>query len=107
MYLIEGYKQLRSLQGLRTDIMNMSYSGDMMADFHISQEEQTGLIGFSNELQIKKRKGQTAKRGDIFNPTENEIEQYSARSAFLINRLTRSIMQEEGITAVATIENVA
>lgn len=106
MYLKEGYKELRDVQGLRTDIMNFEYRGDLMEDYHTQQVAQAVLLGFGNPTQIQKRSSLERRFGHVFQPTEQEIEDYKRNANFSISRLIRGIIANEGIGATATIENV-
>lgn len=56
MYLEHGYKQLRDVQGMKTDITNLHYRLDLFKDFGVDFDETAAYIGFSNDKEIKKRK---------------------------------------------------
>lgn len=78
MYLPEGYKQLRSIQGRRVDVKNYEYTGDLMNDFNLEAQPNQNrvLIGFRSEAQSRKRKSLEAKNGRAFPPSTTEINEY-------------------------------
>ena len=66
MFLKEGYKELRQIQGRRTDYVNLEYKGDLEGSLKMEAGEDATLIGFDNEHESKKRKGLEEKyRGTI------------------------------------------
>lgn len=99
MYLQEGYKELRDIQGLRTDIMNFKYSGNLLESYRQQQNAQTVLQGFTTEKSALIREGLEAIKGTVFSPTEEEIKQYLADVTFSITRLTRNTIQGYNVTA--------
>lgn len=76
MYLQHGYKQLRDIQGRPTDRINLTYSTDLMADYKMAQENKRILLGFTDALQVRKRKGLEKRFGTIFSATEREMSEY-------------------------------
>lgn len=76
MYLPGGYKQLRSIQGRRTDVKNYEYTGDLMLSFGFAKNDAGVAIGFNSERSAVKRKGLEAKFGAAFPPSKKEIEDY-------------------------------
>lgn len=102
MYLQNGYKQLRDIQSLRTDIMNFQYRGDLMRDFQMQKVSQAVLLGFTLDKESKKRQSLEARKGRVFSPTQNEIQAYTDRVNYNLTRLTRSTI--EGINVSAAVE---
>lgn len=74
MYLREGYKELRLIQNLRADRMNMQYSGKLLKSY-VAQpyDEKTVAMGFNNFRAALIRQGQEKKRGRIFSPGIDEL----------------------------------
>lgn len=103
MYLPEGYKELRDIQSLRTDFVNLSYRGDLLQDYQMAKDAQAYLLGFTNEQQVKKREGLEAKYGHVFKATTGEKDNYINRVNSLLNRLTVNTL--EGQYVSATVED--
>ncbi len=100
MYLPQGYKQLRDVQGLRTDVTNMTYSGAMMNDFWLErQDNDTVVTGLTSQKSADKYNGNSAKRGAFLVATEEETKKYLAEVNFNLTRLTRNIIQGYGFEA--------
>lgn len=73
-----GYKQLRELQGLRTDIVNFIYSNRMWANIKITSsntEHNNGVVilGATTDEDKIKLKANTEKRGQILALNDSEI----------------------------------
>lgn len=106
MYLPEGYKQLRDIQALRTDIMNFKYRGDLINSYKLQKVSQSVLLGLTDPLSAKKREKLEARFGPVFYATGNEIANYTERVSFLMQRLTRGVLQGEGVEVVPTVEYI-
>lgn len=102
MYLKDGYKQLRSIQGLRTDIMNFKYRGDLLASYRSERQGLTIVQGFTDVKNSGKRQGLEKKFGRVFAATQQEINIYTQAVDYQLNRITRSLL--EGFSTSATIE---
>lgn len=82
-----GYKELREIQGMRTDAKILSYSGDMMNNkWGFEMVENEGRIGFSDGLTFggktaafKARALEEQEGVRIFTGSVSEIEAYSNR----------------------------
>lgn len=95
MYLPNGYLQLRSIQGRRTDTVNLQYSGDMVLDYQQQVTDTSILIGFTKKLQSDKRKGNEKRFGKpIFKPTTGEISAYNKECAQGYEALSLKILGE-------------
>lgn len=98
MYLADGYMQLRDIQGLRTDITNMSYSGQMLKDYKTERDGDTVVLGMTTKRSSDIYLGQTygtskmRGRGEFLQASPDEIAHFVARSTFLIRRLTTVIL---------------
>lgn len=77
MYLPQGYKQLRDIQGRPTDKINETYTGDTIAAFQLEATNTGAVIGFVNERASRIRKGQEARFGKIFYAQKEELEIYN------------------------------
>ncbi|WP_346318179.1 hypothetical protein [Chitinophaga sp. YIM B06452] len=81
MYLPDGYKEFREIQGRPTNEVNLFMKGDLRLSFTLQAKETEVLIGFNSELQSLKRRGLEEhfklERGTIFHATKEEKEEYS------------------------------
>lgn len=74
MYLNNGYKEFREIQGRQTQIKDLTLSGDLMLSYVLGTAENAILLGFNQTLQSKKRKGlEKQNGGQIFKATDAEI----------------------------------
>lgn len=79
MYLENGYKELREIQGRQTQKRDLTYSGDLMLSYVLGTIENGIVLGFNQEKQSKKRKGLEDKNGGgIFYGTSEEIKEFNA-----------------------------
>lgn len=85
MYLSGGYKELRQIQGRRTDIKNYDYSGETLLAFGLEATNDGANIGFRTKRASEIRRGLEAKNGAAFPPSEGEKEQYKKQ---VVERLT-------------------
>lgn len=99
MYLKDGYKELRDIQGLRTDVVNFRYRGDLLESYQSQKDGQQVLLGITDESQAKKREGLESRFGNVFYATPEEIEEYEQRTNFLLARLTRNTLKGYDVTA--------
>lgn len=102
MYLPQGYKELRTIQGLRTDIVNLDYRGELKRDFAIAKDDQAYEIGFKSKPQSDKRFAVERQFGPVFYPTDKEKQKYLLAASFNLNRLTIGTLN--GQVIVPTIE---
>lgn len=93
MYLQDGYKELRDIQGLRTDVMNFQYRGDLLNSYQMAQVAQEVLLGITDEFNADKRHGLEDRFGNVFYATPKERETYELRTNFLLSRITRNTLQ--------------
>lgn len=107
MYLQDGYMELRDIQGLRTDITNMSYSGQMLEDYGMQQISNGYVLGMTTERGKNIYLGQTygtrymRGRGMFLQASAEEIEKYKEQTLFNITRLTVGLLKNgEQINAV-------
>jgi hypothetical protein len=74
MYLPQGYKQLRQVQGMPADKVNLTYSGSLRKSFNQKPGADGWQLG-TGEQDKKKLDGLAAKYGPrIFKPTDAERE---------------------------------
>lgn len=105
MYLKDGYKELRDVQGLRTDVTNMKYSGKLLEDFWLERDGDVINIGLTSQRSADVYNGQafgTGKmkgRGAFLLPTQQEKEKYLKETSFIITRVTRNILEGYDLTA--------
>lgn len=77
MKLQYGYKELRDIQGLKTDKVNLNYSGELKNKLRIARSQKTVVIGIvdrnnSEKAQSLEKKYQTR----IFAFSEKEIQDH-------------------------------
>lgn len=108
MYLQEGYKELRDIQGLRTDITNMSYSGVMVSDYLMQRDGENVVLGMASKESANKYLGNTfgtskkAGRGLFFQASDSELAKFNEKATFRLRRLTNGILLDgETITSIA------
>ncbi len=99
MYLAEGYQELRDVQGLRTDIVNFTYRGDLMESYQLQKISQYVVLGLTTELSVLKRQGLEKKFGDVFHATAQEKEAYISRANYSFLRITRNTIKGFDVTA--------
>lgn len=98
MYLKDGYKQFRDVQGRSTDTVNLQMKGDLNLSYTLQEQDDAIVIGFNNELQSKKRKGLEkhfkSETGTIFPATKEEKDLYSQSVVEESNLITREIFDQ-------------
>ena len=73
MKLKYGYKELREIQGLETDKVNLRYSGDLRESFKIIKRNVSIIIGFNTKDNFNKAKSLEKKYDKtIFKPSKEE-----------------------------------
>ena len=92
MYLPQGYKQLRDIQGRPTGKMNFTYSGDLLASYVMQKTAKSVLLGLNSEEQAKKRLGLQKRFGKVFYAQKEEIAEYSKEVTEQAKKLTLSIL---------------
>ena len=75
-----GYKQFRELHGRQTNHVDFSFSNMMWNDINVisnnAQHQQgVAVIGARQDIEKKKLAGNTARRGDILDLSEKEIDE--------------------------------
>lgn len=99
MYLGRGYKELRDIQALRTDFINLQYRGDLINDYRMQKVARDFVIGFTSIKESDKRLGQEIKMGgDIFAPSTEEITDYYKNVDRNLEVLTISTLNGQTIT---------
>lgn len=78
MYMPNGYKEFREVQGRQTQVRDLTMSGDLMISYVLGTGDQAILLGFNQQKQSKKRKGLEEKNnGKIFPATHSEIDDFN------------------------------
>lgn len=93
MYLPEGYKELRQIQGRESGFVNLEYSGDLMLSYQGEPTDTAMLLGFTKESQLKKKEGLEGRYGDVFHATKEEIDAYNKEVIEETNKLTVQLLQ--------------
>lgn len=99
MYLSEGYKELRNIQGLPTQFIDLKYSGKMVNDYVMVKSGQKMLLGISTDRSAKIYDGLTERFGGFYIASEKEKQDYIDRTNALLQRLTRNTIEGYDITA--------
>lgn len=81
MFIPDGYKGLRQIQGKPTQFINENYTGSTLATYQQTNGNGVILQGFTTEKSSLIRKGQEAKRGKIFSPSADELKLYNTEFA--------------------------
>lgn len=81
MYLPQGYKELRQIQGRESSFKNNEYTGSLMASYQmqVKPEAKTNVLGFTLEKSAAIRRGLEAKQGQTFSATKEEMEHHNKR----------------------------
>lgn len=76
MYLPNGYKELRDIQGRQTNFVDLTYRTDLMASFQMLREGNAVVIGFRTAEESRKRKALEDKyKKQIFSGSESELKE--------------------------------
>jgi len=92
-YFPTGYDGLRDKQGLRTDIMNLSYHGSTLLAYQMQPKNESVVIGLTTQDAANIRKWQELKRGAIFSATDEEIKDYTDNVRKESERVTRALLK--------------
>lgn len=77
MKLEHGYKELREIQGLKTDKVHLEYSGDLKDDLRVSRSDGSVVIGVNNPSNIDKiEKLEKQYQTKIFAFSQKEIQDH-------------------------------
>lgn len=103
MYLPAGYKQLRDVQGMQTNYVDLKYRGRTRRAYVLEEKDTEVLLGLNTPLaaQIKGEQEERFK-GYIFRATEGELEVYNSGVNSSFERLTRGLLQ--GVSAKSLVE---
>ncbi len=77
MKLEYGYKELREIQGLETDKVNLDYSGDLKKSLRVERSEKGVVIGVTEKHNLEKvQKLEKKYQTKIFAFTQKEIQDH-------------------------------
>lgn len=88
MFLQQGYKQLKQLQGMESSFVNLTYSADLKKDFAASLSTSNGAVvsGVSTSENAGKMQNLKAKYGDdLFALTDDERTYFKTEVTRLLN----------------------
>jgi hypothetical protein len=88
MYLQNGYQQLKSVQGLESSFVDLTYTGDLRNDLteNLVATESGFTSGVSSETNAQKIAGLMTKYGDdLFDLTEDEKQFFKTTVKQLVN----------------------
>ncbi len=79
MYLSQGYKELRAIQGMESGYVNLHYSGFLFTDFtKLTTEEDSVVLKLSKGANVKKFDALTKKYGaETFRHTQKEKDEFA------------------------------
>ena len=89
MYLPGGYKQLRAVQGDKSDSVNLNYRGLLHTDFvsHIAINGNYVEVRLARETSRKKVEGNEKRFGSIFKLTKQEREFYVKETGKVLTKI--------------------
>lgn len=89
MYIADGYKGFRGVQGLQTAFVNMELSGDLMLSY-VSVPKENGNItqGLNTQVSANKRAGLEKGFKPFLRSTKEEIDEFNKECALGFAELT-------------------
>lgn len=96
MYLEGGYEELRRIQGLRTDIVNLAYTRDTNSRLksHVDIGGRKAQMGWSTEKAAKIASGNEARfRKVIYLPSKEEMELFSEEVSQGVREIVLQLMR--------------
>lgn len=108
MYLPEGYKEFRNIQGFQTGHVDLTLTGKLMNDFR-ADTDATGMnIGFTTMRSSLIGRGQEKHwNTPIFSPSPMEIKRYEDAVNYSLTRLTRNTIEGVSVTSLIQIPEAA
>jgi hypothetical protein len=97
MYLVHGYKELREIQDLETNKVNLTYRGDLKQSWTMSKVGQRFVFGFSNYKSGQKQEGLERKYGTIFLPDPAEKGELISGVVFRLNKIIKGTIFEGNV----------
>lgn len=89
MYLAEGYKELREIQGRPVDKINYTYTGDTIGSYVLYAGNDAVLLGLNNERSAKIREGLEKRKGRAFSASAEELQDYETEVSEVLNEISR------------------
>jgi hypothetical protein len=78
MFLQNGFKEFREIQGRQTQLRDLTLSGDLMLSYVLGTDTNAILLGFNQTFQSKKRKGNEKRNGGaIFSAMDSEMKAFN------------------------------
>jgi len=107
MYLPNGYKELREVQGLEVAYIDFKYSGQLVKDYQVKPTENAALLGITTGRSAKVYTGLTNRFGDFYQPTVQEQKRALERTTFRIARILRDVLIDgASLDASITVQTV-
>lgn len=103
MYLPNGYKELRDVQGFETGFMNLKYSGKLVKDYQMQMVDDGALLGITTNRSAEIYGGLTGRFGAFYPPSTEEKKQYFDSTTVRINRIIRGTIQGEQLIPTVSI----
>lgn len=102
MYLSDGYKELRQIQSLPSDKVNLRYRGRLQKSYVMNELQDSVILGLNQPLSVLIKDRMEAKyKKKLFQATPGEIKAYSDRVSASLARLTRNTLQ--GVSAAPLV----
>lgn len=92
MFLPQGYRQLRQIQGKEVGYINLDYTGKMKNDLKTQSSGNAVKILFSTKRSAGLRVLHERRFGDVFPASTNEREVYTAGVVANVNKKTLEIL---------------
>lgn len=93
MYLEQGYKELRDIQGRQTAKVDWRYSGSLEKSIEAVREDSNSvLVAITDGLESSKRKGLEEQSGQtVFTPSESDIQHYEEVMGTEIDKIFKAL----------------
>lgn len=94
MYLPQGYKELREIQGRQTNHVDWRYSGSLEKSIEVVREDDKNvLIAITDGDESAKRKGlEERSKQTVFTPSASDMKRYEDVMAEEVERIIDSII---------------
>jgi hypothetical protein len=99
MYLPGGYLELRQIQGLPVDVVNLEYSRRMLSNTTVLKVDDkqpyiaAGIVGASQAIEKKKLQGQHKKFGDFLRPAPEETKRLNTEALDELSNIAKAALK--------------
>lgn len=102
MYLPYGYKQLREIQGLEGEFVNLKYTGQMTRDFQVSRKDKMLVTGIMTARSAQVYNENVDHYGLFYVATVEETTEFLQKSQATLNKITSGILTGSAFVADIT-----